>query len=83
MAILSDKDIKKLLDEGHISIDPLDDYEKQIQPSSVDLRIGDEFKVFRVIRTPYIDPKDDEEVASYMESFKVPDGEAFIIHPNE
>ena len=83
MAILSDKDIKRLLDEGHISIDPLDDYEKQIQPSSVDLRIGDEFKVFRVIRTPYIDPKDDEEVASYMESFKVPDGEAFIIHPNE
>ena len=83
MAILSDKDIKKLLNEGHISIEPLDNKEKQIQPSSVDLRIGDEFKVFRVIRTPYIDPKDNEEVASYMESFKVPEGEAFIIHPNE
>jgi dCTP deaminase len=66
MAILSDKDIKKLLDERHISIEPLDNKEKQIQPSSVDLRIGDEFKVFRVIRT-----------------FKVPEGEAFIIHPNE
>lgn len=83
MAILSDRDIKEMLDEGHIGIEPLEDYDRQIQPSSVDLRIGDEFKVFHVIRTPYIDPKDKEEVASYMESFKVPEGEAFIIHPNE
>ncbi len=82
MAILSDKDIKEMLSNGHISIEPLQD-EKQIQPSSVDLRIGDEFKVFHVVRTPYIDPKDEEEVANYMETFTVPEGEAFIIHPNE
>jgi dCTP deaminase len=30
--------------------------EKQIQPSSIDMRLGDEFKVFKVIRKPYIDP---------------------------
>ncbi|MDO5859937.1 2'-deoxycytidine 5'-triphosphate deaminase, partial [Methanobrevibacter sp.] len=48
MAILSDKDIKKYLEDGEISIDPILD-EKQIQPSSVDLRLGDEFKVFKVI----------------------------------
>ena len=82
MAILSDRDIKKYLDEGKIEIDPLED-EKQIQPSSVDMRLGDEFKVFKVIRKPYIDPKDPEDLASYMESTKVPQGEAFIIHPNE
>ena len=82
MAILSDKDIKKYLDEDKIGIDPIQN-EKQIQPSSVDLRLGDEFKVFKVIRKPYIDPKDEDDLASYMESTVVEKGEAFIIHPNE
>ncbi len=82
MAILSDKTIKKYLKEGKIGFEPLQD-EKQIQPSSVDMRLGDEFKVFKVIRKPYIDPEDEEDIASYMESMIVPEGEAFIIHPNE
>lgn len=82
MAILSDKTIKKYLKEGKIVIDSLKD-EQQIQPSSVDMRLGDEFKVFKVIRKPYIDPKDEEDIADYMESSTVPQGEAFIIHPNE
>ena len=82
MAILSDKTIKEYLEEGKIVIDPLKD-EQQIQPSSVDMRLGDEFKVFKVIRKPYIDPKDEEDIAEYMESSTVPEGEAFIIHPYE
>ena len=82
MAILSDKTIKEYLKEGKIVINPLKD-EQQIQPSSVDMRLGDEFKVFKVIRKPYIDPKDEEDIAEYMESSTVPEGEAFIIHPNE
>ena len=82
MAILSDKTIKEYLEEGKIVIDPLKD-EQQIQPSSVDMRLGDEFKVFKVIRKPYIDPKDEDDIAEYMESSTVREGEAFIIHPNE
>ena len=82
MAILSDKTLREYLKEGKLTIDPLLD-EKQIQPSSIDMRLGDEFKVFKVIRKPYIDPKDEEEIASYMESITVPKGESFIIHPNE
>ena len=82
MAILSDKTIKEYLKEGKIGFEPLTD-EKQIQPSSVDMRLGDEFKVFKVIRKPFIDPEDEDDIASYMESTIVPEGEAFIIHPNE
>lgn len=82
MTILSDKTIKEYLNEKKIIIEPLKD-EKQIQPSSVDMRLGNEFKVFKVIRKPYIDPKDEEDVSSYMELTTVEDGEAFIIHPNE
>lgn len=82
MAILSDKDLKEYIKNKKIVIDPLKD-EEQIQPSSVDMRLGDEFKVFKVIRKPYIDPKDDEDLASYMESITVENNNAFIIHPGE
>jgi dCTP deaminase len=83
MAILSDSDIKKYLEEGLIVIDPLEDLERQVQPSSVDLRIGSEFKGFRIIRKPFIDPKDKLDMESYMESFHISENEAFIIHPGE
>ncbi len=39
--ILSDKKIKKMLKNGELLIDPLD--EIQIQPASVDMRLGNDF----------------------------------------
>ncbi|BAW30812.1 MAG TPA: dCTP deaminase [Methanothermobacter sp.] len=83
MAILSDRDIKKCLKDGLIIIDPLEDPERQIQPSSVDLRIGNEFKGFKIIRKPCIDPQEPEDIESYMKSYHIKDGESFIIHPGE
>jgi dCTP deaminase (EC 3.5.4.13) len=83
MAILSDTDIKEYLDKGKIIIHPLEDPDVQIQPSSVDLRIGNEFKGFKIIRKPVIDPMDPGDLESYMESFYLEDGEPFIIHPGE
>ncbi len=83
MAILSDKDIKKHLKSGKIVINPLTNPKIQIQPSSVDLRIGREFKGFRIIRKPCIDPLDQTDLESYMESFYIDEGEPFIIHPGE
>ena len=41
--ILSDRDILKRLEEGSLVIEPLDDPELQVQPASVDLRLGREF----------------------------------------
>ncbi len=83
MAILSDKDIKEHLKSGKIVINPILNPEVQIQPSSVDLRIGREFKGFRIIRKPCIDPMDQSDLESYMESFYIDEGEPFIIHPGE
>ena len=83
MAILSDQDIKKCLESGKIIIEPLEKPEIQIQPSSVDLRIGSEFKGFRIVRKPCIDPMDKGDLESYMESFYIDEGEPFIIHPGE
>ncbi|MBE6488148.1 MAG: dCTP deaminase [Methanosphaera stadtmanae] len=82
MAILSDVDIKKYIDEGKIIIDPITD-DKQIQPSSVDLRLGDEFKGFTIVTKPFIDPFDDTDLETYMNEITVEKGEPFIIHPGE
>jgi dCTP deaminase len=83
MAILSDKDIKDHLDRGSIVIKPLINPYMQIQPSSVDLRIGNEFKGFRIIHKPYINPMDKSDIDSYMESIHINENEPFIIHPGE
>lgn len=41
--ILSDRTIEKLLSEGTLRIDPLD--QEQIQPASVDIRLGNTFSI--------------------------------------
>ena len=41
--ILSDKTIQKLLDNGTLAITPLEP--KQIQPASVDIRLGSTFSI--------------------------------------
>ena len=45
--ILSDRDIKQALNSGDLVIEPLEDEAAQIQPASVDLRLGDEFVGFQ------------------------------------
>ena len=42
--MLSDGTIMRLVAEGHIKVDPWD--EQMVQPASVDLRLGDSFRVF-------------------------------------
>jgi dCTP deaminase len=77
--ILSDVSIRKELAEGRIVIDPLDD--RDVQPSSVDLRVDRYFRVFRNDTTPFIDPKRNQE--DLTELVEVADDKAFILHPGE
>ena len=77
--ILSDVSIRKELADGRIVIDPLDD--RDVQPSSVDLRVDRYFRVFRNDTTPYIDPKEPQD--DLTEFVEVDDGKAFILHPGE
>ncbi len=79
--ILPDHEIKKLIKIGKIKIEPIDE-EIQIQPSSVDLRLGNEFIVFKHLQKAYIDPfKDNPE--EYTEKIYVKNGSYFILHPGE
>lgn len=77
--ILSDRTIREEIDAGRIVIDPFDP--ACVQPSSVDLHVDSQFRVFANSRYPYIDVK--EEMPSLTEVVKVEDGEPFILHPGE
>jgi len=76
--ILPDHEIKKLLAEGRLVIDPIDP-QKQIQPACVDMRLGSEFKIFRYISEPFIDPKNPKEYTQNHDT----GGKPFVLHPNE
>ena len=80
MAVLSDRDIKKALNSGKIVIKDLQ--EEHIGPSSVDLRIGNKFMVFKHAEVTHIDPRENakDELMSLVE---IPEGQSFIIHPGE
>ncbi len=78
-SVLSDGTILELVDAGRIRIDPWDP--AHVQPASVDLRLGDSFRVFHNHRTTAIDLRRPptnltEEVVATAE-------EGFVIHPGE
>nr|WP_262370050.1 2'-deoxycytidine 5'-triphosphate deaminase [Dictyoglomus thermophilum] len=75
--ILSDRDIKKYLEEGKLVIHPIDDPQKQIQPSSVDLRLGNSFLHFKVEGRAYIDPTQDSP-QELMEIIEIEEGKPFF-----
>lgn len=85
---LSDKDIEKSLRKGQIGISPSPD-SSMISGVSVDIRLGNEFRVFQDHTAPYIDlsgPKEAMQKAmnSVMsDEIYIPDGEAFFLHPGE
>ncbi|MBU5689568.1 MAG: dCTP deaminase [Candidatus Aenigmatarchaeota archaeon] len=79
--ILSDKDIIKALNEKRIKIEPLD-IKEQVKSVCVDLKLGNEFKLFKINHKSHIDPSSDN-IGNITESVYVKDGEYFIIHPNE
>ncbi|MDP9328115.1 MAG: dCTP deaminase [Actinomycetota bacterium] len=76
--ILSDRTIREQIDAGRIVIDPFDP--ACVQPSSVDLHVDAEFRVFRNNRYPFIDVKQKQDLTELVE---VKPDEPFILHPGE
>lgn len=80
MAILSDIDIRKALSSGDVVIAPYMD--EHLGSCSVDLRLGNAFRVFKHAEVTHIDPKiglDD----GLMDLVEKSNDEPFIIHPGE
>ncbi len=81
--ILSDRDIKKRLEKGDLVIEPLDNPELQIQPASIDLRLGSEFMEFKRSNIPCIHPDIEEETEEYTRKVEVDQGDEYVLHPGD
>jgi len=78
-SVLSDATILELVQARRIRIDPWDP--DLVQPASVDLRLGDSFRVFHNYRVSTIDLRCPP--ANLTEEVVVAPEEAFVIHPGE
>ena len=78
-SVLSDATIRRLVADGTIKIDPWDP--ALVQPASVDLRLGNTFRVFHNHRTSAIDLRNPP--TNLTEPITIGEDEPFVIHPGE
>ena len=77
--VLSDRTIREHLASGRLVIDPYDP--SLVQPSSVDIRVSSQFRVFHNNRQPYIDVR--RPLEDLTDVVVMSDDEPFILHPGE
>lgn len=77
--MLSDRDIRAALTDGSLTLDPFDD--RLIQPASIDICLGDRFRVFNAHKHTHIDPAQPQDNLTSLT--QVPHGEPFVLHPGE
>jgi dCTP deaminase len=77
--VLSDRTIREEIESGRIVIDPFE--ASNVQPSSVDVRVDRQFRVFHNARYPYIDVR--QPMDDLTELVEISDEEPFILHPGE
>ena len=85
---LCDTDIIEHIERGDIKVEPKPNFE-QISGVTLDIRLGNKFRVFNDHVAPYIDlsgPKAEVEAAMQQimsDELWVDDGDAFFLHPGE
>jgi dCTP deaminase len=78
-SVLSDATIRRLVEDGRLVIEPWD--ETLVQPASVDVRLGDSFRVFHNHRVTAIDLR--EPPRNLTEEVHIEGDLPFAIHPGE
>ncbi|MFB6095829.1 MAG: dCTP deaminase [Haloferacaceae archaeon] len=81
--ILSDTDLLARLETGDLVVDPIDDLDLQVQPASIDVRLGREFLEFQRANISCIHPGDEREVSEYVTETYIEEGEEFVLHPGD
>lgn len=81
--VLSDRDIKKHLATGKIKMTPAPHLATQLGSCSIDLRLGNTFRIFEHSKYPYIDPYDKRFSHDVTTEIKVREKEPFILQPGD
>jgi|SRR3989344_1964384 len=81
--ILSDRDIKKALQEKRIVISPKPDLSEQLGSCLIDLRLGNQFRVYNQSSIAVLDSRDVSQVDKITSVHSVKDDEPFVLHPGE
>lgn len=81
--VLSDKDIKKAINQKRVVITPVPDLKTQLGSCSLDLRLGNVFRVFDHSKYPYIDPHKKDYSNEITREITLSDGEQFIMQPGD
>lgn len=81
--ILSDRDLETALASGRIKIDPAPDLAVQLGSCSIDLKLGDVFRVFEHSRVPFVDLRAGSSSGDLMREIRIPPGEPFVMQPGE
>lgn len=79
--ILSDADLKQRLAKGDLVVEPIDDPDLQIQPASIDLRLGSHFALYRQPLVPFLDARDAASIEQHVEHIEIPEREGFVLQP--
>lgn len=77
--LLSDKDIRRYLDDGQIGLDPWDP--QMLQPASIDVRLDRYFRLFNNHQYSVIDPAANQSELTSI--FDAGEDEPFVLHPGE
>ena len=80
MSVLSGDEIKRLIKEGKIGINPFS--ESQVGPASVDLRLGDLFRVFNKTRDIF-HVTDDSDYSNITRMIHVKKDDSLLLMPGE
>lgn len=86
MAILSDKDLKKIIEDKnavYTEKGPEIDFDLQLGPSSFDLRLGYQFGVLNNRKLEMIDTKDMEKYGNFINEERHSADDGVVIHPGE
>jgi len=82
--ILSDRDIRAQIEAGRMTIESDNpNVMNQIHASSMDLRLGCHFKIYKHSKYPVLDPMNMKSFEGVSQLIKLKNGEPFIVQPGE
>ncbi|PJA16797.1 MAG: dCTP deaminase, partial [Candidatus Diapherotrites archaeon CG_4_10_14_0_2_um_filter_31_5] len=80
MAVLSDRDLKKAIKEKDLEVSGIK--MEEIFCSSIDLYLGNKFRVFKNSEISHIDVSKGVP-ENFTELIEIEDGKKFVVHPRE